>query len=245
MRPRFLIPDLDPDRGDAVLSAEEAHHLTRVLRLGIGDEVRVFDGRGQEYVARVKSTGRSAATVTLLNPVHEQAAPQVALRLVQSILKADAMESVVRDCVMVGVESIQPIVSERTTVKTSTLPKAVKRWRRVALASTKQCGRSTLATILEALSFDDWLRARGSETSFLLVEPAVAGDDALTIRDLFERPAPERASLVIGPEGGWTSAERVRAIENGCAPLSLGRLTLRAESVPLAATAALLAVWQT
>jgi 16S rRNA (uracil1498-N3)-methyltransferase len=243
MRPRFFAPDLDPDCGQAVLSADEAHHLTRVLRLGIGAEVGIFDGRGREYVAQVTSTRRGAVTVRLVSPIQDVTAPPVALRLVQSILKSDAMDTVVRDCTMVGVESIQPIVSERTTVKASTLPKAIERWRRVALASTKQCGRSTLPAILEPVPFDKWLNARGADPTFLLVEPSVSGPEAIKVRDLCERPAPERASLVIGPEGGWTAAERDLAIHHGCAALSLGRLTLRAEAAPLAASTALLAVW--
>jgi 16S rRNA (uracil1498-N3)-methyltransferase len=243
MRPRFLVPDLEPDRGEALLPAEEAHHLTRVLRLGIGAEVAVFDGRGHEYIARVASTKRDAVTVTLLDRVQDAIRPAVALRLIQSILKTDAMDTAVRDSTMIGVASIQPIVSERTTVKTSTLPRALERWRRIALASAKQCGRSTLPAILEPLPFDEWLGERGTDPVFLLVEPSLAREDSITIRDLFERPTPVRASLAIGPEGGWSASERDRATSNGCVPLSLGRLTLRAEAVPLAASATLLAMW--
>jgi 16S rRNA (uracil1498-N3)-methyltransferase len=58
MRPRFFVPDLDPEQGHAVLSREEAHHLTRVLRLQVGDEVGVFDGSGREFLGRVASTAR-------------------------------------------------------------------------------------------------------------------------------------------------------------------------------------------
>jgi 16S rRNA (uracil1498-N3)-methyltransferase len=243
MLPRFLVPDLDPQRREAVVSADEAHHLTRVLRLGIGEDVRVFDGRGREFVARVASIGRAAVTVNLLEPVEAAAAPSVAVTLVQSILKGESMDNVVRDCTMIGVESIQPIVSERTTVKASVLPKAVERWRRVALSSSKQCGRSTLPAIHDPVAFSEWVRRPREEPAYLLVEPAVAGERTVKARDLFAHPVPERATLIVGPEGGWTEAERDRATRAGCMALSLGRLTLRAGAVPLAAATTLLAVW--
>jgi 16S rRNA (uracil1498-N3)-methyltransferase len=244
MLPRFLVPDFDLDRREAVVRADEAHHLTRVLRLVVGSDVRVFDGHGREFVARVASIGPAAVTVSLLEPVDTAAAPSVALTLVQSILKGESMDSVVRDCTMIGIESVQPIVSERTTVKASVLPKAVERWRRVALSSSKQCGRSTLPAIHDPIDFNEWVRRPREEPAYVLVEPAVAAElRTVKVRDLFGQPIPERATLIVGPEGGWSPAERDRAIQAGAIPLSLGRLTLRADAAPLAASSTLLAIW--
>src|SRR5918994_5841104 len=131
MLPRFLLPDLDTHRPEAVLPPEEAHHLSRVLRVKVGGEIAVFDGRGREFRAHVASIDRQVVTVRLLAPVVPMPPPAVPLTLVQSVLKSDAMDDVVRDCAMVGVESIQPVVSERTTVKSSLLVKAAERWRRI------------------------------------------------------------------------------------------------------------------
>ena len=69
MLPRFYAPDLDPESGSARLSPDEAHHLTRVLRLAAGDLVTVFDGRGIEWRARIAGASRESATLTLLDPV--------------------------------------------------------------------------------------------------------------------------------------------------------------------------------
>jgi 16S rRNA (uracil1498-N3)-methyltransferase len=143
---------------------------------------------------------------------------------------------------MVGVHTIQPIVSERTMVKAGTLPKAVERWGRIALASAKQCGRSTLPGIREPAGYAEWLHRDSDGETFILLEPSV-GPKALKVRDLLQRPVPQTASLIVGPEGGWTSAECDLALERGCVALSLGRLTLRADAVPLAASAILLSIW--
>ena len=241
MVPRFFVPDLAGARDVAQLPADEAHHLLKVLRLRPGDRVQVFDGRGVEWRARVHSADRSGATVSLLEPV-EPRRPSVELTLVQAVLKGEAMDEVVRDCTMVGVASIRPILSAHTTVKASTMAMAPERWRRIALAAAKQCGASRLPAIDSVVSFDQCVGHGPFQSAFVLVEPAVASAP-LRIRQLAARAVPKEAMLFVGPEGGWTEDERDRAIAAGCTPLSLGALTLRAEAVPLAAAAALLAVW--
>jgi 16S rRNA (uracil1498-N3)-methyltransferase len=244
MLPRFLVPSLREGEDHVRLPPDEARHLTRVLRLTEGAEVMVFDGRGLEFRARVVSAARDSATVALLERLPEPAAPSVPLTLVQAVLKGDAMDDVIRDATMVGVEAIQPVVSARTTVKEALLPKAVERWRRIALASAKQCGRSRLPGLAHVTSFSTWASAPQDGAAFLLVEPSAVTPGTRTLRDLASQPVPPRAVVVVGPEGGWTNEERDLALRSGCVPLSLGRLTLRADSVPLAATAALLALWE-
>ncbi len=243
MLPRFLVPDLDPTRSDARLPADEAHHLARVLRLQVGDDLAVFNGQGLELRARVGSIERDGATVILLGAVDTIRAPLVALTLVQSVLKGGAMDDVVRDCTMAGVEAIQSVITARTTVNASLLPRAVERWRRIALASAKQCGRSALPEIMAPMPFPAWIHAGPRGDAFLLVEPSVAGPTTVKVRALALGPAPKTACLVVGPEGGWTREEVELAMAAGCTPLSLGRMTLRADSVPLAAAATLLAIW--
>jgi 16S rRNA (uracil1498-N3)-methyltransferase len=241
--PRFYAPDLDPDSGSARLSPDEAHHLTRVLRLVAGDIVTVFDGRGVEWRARVARASREAATLTLLDPVAPRV-PAVAITLVQAVIKGDAMEDVVRDSTMIGVAAIQPVISERTTVKGRALAVATERWRRIALSSAKQCGTARLPEIFEPAQFDEWLPSPLPEHSYLLIEPGASLPDVTTVRQLSLVPAPSSALLLVGPEGGWTESERDTAITAGAIPLSLGPLTLRANAVALAAGAALLALWE-
>ena len=244
MLPRFYCPDLDPDAGSARLGPEESHHLTRVLRLVAGDQVAVFDGRGVEWRARVDQASREAARLSLVEPVPTRS-PRVAITLVQAVLKLESMEDVVRDCTMAGVAVIQPVVAARTTVKTSALKSAPERWRRVALASAKQCGTATLPEVRDVVRFEAWLTAPLPAPSYLLIEPGAAPVDVTTIRQLALASPPAVALMMVGPEGGWTVDERDAAIAEGARPLSLGPMTLRANAVALAAAAALVAIWET
>ena len=242
MLPRFYAPDLDPGSGSARLSPDEAHHLTRVLRLAAGDIVTVFDGRGIEWRARIARASRETATLTLLEPVTARV-PAVAVTLVQAIIKGEAMEDVVRDSTMIGVAAIQPVVSDRTTVKRRALAPAYERWRRIALSSAKQCGTARLPEIFEPAQFGEWLTSPLPEHSYLLIEPGASLTEVTTVRHLATTPAPSSALLLVGPEGGWTESEREAAQAAGAIPLSLGPLTLRANAVALAAGAALIAIW--
>ena len=243
MLPRFYVPDLNPEDGSARLSPEESHHLARVLRLVRGDPAAVFDGRGVEWRARVDQASREAARLTLIEPVATRT-PKVAIALLQAVLKSESMEDVIRDATMAGVATISPIVAARTTVKTSALRSAPERWRRVALSSAKQCGLATLPAIHAIVRFDQWLPPALPPHSYLLIEPDAAPADVTTFRQLAMGPAPDAATLIVGPEGGWTDNERDAAIAAGARPLSLGPMTLRASTVALAATAALIAVWE-
>jgi 16S rRNA (uracil1498-N3)-methyltransferase len=111
--------------------ADEARHLVKVLRLAPGAIVGVFDGRGHEWQARVETAGREGVEVLLLEPVPAQR-PAVEITLVQAVLKGEPMDSVVRDCTMVGIAALQPVLTARTTVKTSVTLAAPERWRRIA-----------------------------------------------------------------------------------------------------------------
>src|SRR5690349_3366278 len=136
---RFFAPGLDPGDEMTTLPRDEAEHLTRVLRLGVGDTVAVFDGRGREFMARVSSADRRDVRVQLLSRVEPPPEPSVHLTLAQAVLKGEKMDDVVRDAVMLGVAAIQPVVTRRTELTVASLIKGarVERWRRVALASAK------------------------------------------------------------------------------------------------------------
>src|SRR2546425_9470710 len=94
---RFFAPALDPGDETVTLPREEAEHLTRVLRLGVGDTVAVFDGRGREFLARVAGAVRRDVRVQLISRVEPAAEPAVPLTLVQAILKGEKMDEGVRD----------------------------------------------------------------------------------------------------------------------------------------------------
>jgi 16S rRNA (uracil1498-N3)-methyltransferase len=242
--PRFLVPDLDPARHDATLPDEEAQHLTRVLRIGEGEEIVVFDGRGHEFVAKVTAVNRRAVTVRLVAataPANESSVP---FTLAQAVLKGDKMDHAVRDAVMLGAARIVPLITAHVAVKTAAIEsgKASDRWNRVALASAKQCGRATLPPVDEPVPLAGFLSSTDAALKLFFVEPS-AQDTAVSLRSLFDRPVPQSAALIVGPEGGWSEEEQAAARAAGCVPVTLGELTLRADAVAVAAISIVRFLW--
>jgi 16S rRNA (uracil1498-N3)-methyltransferase len=241
---RFFAPSLDPGDETVALPRDEAEHLTRVLRLGVGDTVAVFDGRGREFLARVSSAARPEVRLQLLSRVEPAAETGVALTLAQAVLKADKMDDVIRDAVMLGVSAIQPLVTRRAETTVAALMKGarVERWRRVALASVKQSRRAVVPEIRLPLTIETLLDEPAPALRLMLVEPG-APADVESLSAIQQEPAPADAMLLVGPEGGWTEEECASARASGMRLVTLGRRTLRADAVPVAAISVLQFLW--
>ena len=246
MNARFFAPDAHA-RGDlAALPADEAQHLTRVLRLGAGAAVRVFDGRGAEFDAIVDAVTKGGVTVRLGAAVTPAPEPRVAVTLVQAVLKGDKMDDVVRDAVMMGAVAIQPVVTARTEVALAALTRGRRRerWQRIAVSSVKQCGRAVVPVIRDPCDIAEVPAAVASlalpAPALMFVEPGATAA-TMGIADL-DGPAPAEVTVAIGPEGGWTSGE-IEAAEAVCRLVSMGARTLRADATAVVAMAALFTRW--
>lgn len=237
---RFYVPEIGAAGSAAPLPPDEAQHLIRVLRLSIGETVRVFDGRGREHFATVEALTKSDAIVRLGEAAVPAPESRVAITLAMALLKAEKFDEVVRDATMLGVHRIHPIATTRTEVPAARTSR-VDRWRRIAISSTKQCGRALVPSIEEPMTFSEFLDQPVAERLLMLAEPGLEG--AISTRALGAEPAPESVALLVGPEGGWAEAERRLALECNATLVTLGPRTLRAEAAPLVALSVLLHIW--
>lgn len=241
---RFFAPALDPGDAFVDLPKDEAEHLTRVLRLGVDDRVAVFDGRGHEFLARVTAAQRTSVRVQILSRVDPAPEAAVALTLAQAVLKADKMDDIVRDAVMLGVAAIQPIVTKRAEFTVAALMRGAKidRWKRVALASAKQSRRAVVPEIRMPLTLETLLNEPAPSLGIMLMEPEAAAD-VEPVSALRQQPIPSDALVLVGPEGGWAEGEWTAARDRGMRLITLGHRTLRADAVPVAAISVLQFLW--
>jgi len=244
---RFHAPDAH-EPGDVVtLPAEEGEHLTRVLRLKAGDALRVFNGVGREFEAIVEDAGKRGVRVQLCAAVQPAPEARVAITLAQAVLKGDKMDDVVRDATMLGAAAIQPVITSRTEVSRASLARGNRRerWERVAVSSVKQCGRATVPSIAEPIEFADLIAALSTMQlplpGLMLVEPSAAAETTPASElDL----SPQRgATVLIGPEGGWTPDEIDRGA-SACRLITVGARTLRADVMCIVALSALFTMWR-
>lgn len=225
---RFYIP---PDKfGETIrLGSDEARHLSKVLRLGEGDKIAIFDGLGRECMFRIDQINPSDVLVTYLKET-ESPAPESHLRLTLAVplLKKSNTEIVLQKAVELGVTHFVPLVSKRTEISSD-------RWKperanRITYEAAKQCGRATLPTIAEPIAFEQFVKEL-NKFGILFYEGE--GDRMPSVLESNELVA------ITGPEGGWDKSEIELARAEDIRIIHLGGRILRAETAAITATAIL------
>jgi len=242
--PRFFAPEAGRSAAESIVSLpeDEAAHAARVMRLAVGDSVRVFNGSGDEWRAEITDLTKHRVLVRLREAVTPAVEARIPIVLAVAVLKGDKMDDIVRDAVMLGAAGIQPLVTERTEIGLAAITRGnrVERWRRIAVSSCKQCGRAVVPRVSETQPFESWIAQPPQGLRLMLVEPGVAAPT----QHVHEVAAPASAEIVVGPEGGWAEREVRVAGQAGAHLVTLGAVTLRADAVPLVALTALRTVWR-
>ncbi|MBA2777908.1 16S rRNA (uracil(1498)-N(3))-methyltransferase [Billgrantia kenyensis] len=215
--------------GDVVLPEGPARHVARVLRLGEGAPLILFDGAGREARARLVEAGRKQVVARIEAVEAGRGESPLAVHLGQAISKGDRMDYAIQKAVELGVAAITPLYSEHGDVRLKGEREAKKQahWQAVAASACEQCGRAVVPTVHPPAGLTQWLAER-SEALRLVLHPAAAGA-------LERREAPADAALLIGPEGGLAETEVEAAMAAGFSPLSLGPRILRTETAPVVA----------
>jgi 16S rRNA (uracil1498-N3)-methyltransferase len=219
------------------LAPDAAQHVSKSLRLKAGDVLTVFDGRGGEYEAAIHRIDRDRVDIKVgaWRDVERESA--LRLGLVQGLPEADKMDWIIQKAVELGVAWIQPIVCDRSVVRLSG-ERAARReahWRRVAVAACEQCGRNTIPEVRPTLGFQSWIAVPATIARWMLVP------GTMPLAAHASPPAP--LELLVGPEGGLSEREHELAVQRGCESVSVGVRVLRTETAPLAALAAIHALW--
>lgn len=219
--------------GDVVLPEGPARHVVRVLRLGEGAPLRLFDGRGLEASAVLVEASRKRVVVRIESVVNGQGESPLIVHLGQAISKGDRMDYAIQKAVELGVAAITPLYTEHGDVRLrgEREVKKLAHWQAVAISACEQCGRAQVPPVHPPLALADWLAER-DEALRLVLHPATDSE----AQALLECEAvPASVALVIGPEGGLTKVEVDAARTRGFAPLSLGPRILRTETAPVVA----------
>lgn len=213
-----------------------ANHLLRVLRLRDDAEVVLFNGDGNDYSARLQMSGKRAASARVLSSTPVDNESRLSLTLAQGIARGERMDLVLQKATELGVSAIWPLQTGRTEVKLDEerLGKRMAHWRGVIISACEQCGRARVPQLAEPISIEELAAGAPLETLRLTLDPVCS----TAIADL---PAPASAGvlLAIGPEGGFSEAERQRLGEAGFLGVRLGPRVLRTETAGLAALAVL------
>lgn len=214
------------------MGPEETHHLHKVLRLGVGAQVEVYDGQGRNFSAAVQKIDAGGALLQVLEELDPRGESSLDLTLGIGLAKGEALDAVVRQATEMGVKLILPFTSERSEqVTPERAARRLRRWQRLAQESLKSCRRSLLPGIEKPVDFAAALS--GPETVKLLFWEEELGGG---LKACLSQPRPEAVRVLIGPEGGFSPKEAAQAQDAGFEVVSLGPRLLK---VPTAALAAL------
>ena len=217
-----------------------AHHVRRVLRLGSGDALTVFDGRGGEYDAVVARASRNAVEIDLGAHRAIERESALAVELGQGICKGDRMDLVVQKATELGARAIRPLVCERTVVKLdrARTERRMAHWRAITVHAAQQSGRTRVPDLSGVDPLETWL-SEPTVGPAIVLSPHARG----FLPDLVPPGPGETVRLLVGPEGGLSTREVERARAAGFVGLRLGPRVLRAETAALVAFAVLQACW--
>lgn len=234
--PRFFC-DAPLQTGQTLSLPEAAARHVQVLRHQPGQTITLFNGLGGEWQATIDKMGRQDVVVTLQShePVEREATR--AVHLAVGMPANERMDWWVEKATELGATSLQPLLAERSVVRLQGERAEKKRghWQGIAIAACEQCGRNRVPPVGEIMGVAPWLRQPRTGLGLLLcLRPG-----AQPLVQALQSHGTGPVTLLSGPEGGLSPAEEDAAIAQGFVPVTLGPRTLRAETAPLAALAAL------
>ena len=225
--------------GASVTLAEAAtQHLVRVLRLGVGDPVVLFNGDGRDYPAELTGVARKGAGARVLSHgVPAAAESPLRITLGQALARGEKMDWILQKATELGVAAIVPLLSERTEVRLDAerTDRRLAHWRGVLSAACEQSGRAVLPSLAAPLPLERFAAEAGDAARLVLDPEAGARLSELP-------PGLPALTLAVGPEGGWSERERDALRVAGFTGLRLGPRVLRTETAGIAAVSALQAL---
>lgn len=227
--PRLYFKDA-LERGSVIqLDNGSTHYLSRVLRLRVKSQIKLFNNNEGEFLATIISKSSTNATVSIDSQIRETEFGDSKFHVALAMTKGERMDYAIQKSIELGVASITPFFSELSEVKIkdqNRLENKLRHWKSVAMNACQQCGRLSLPNIETPKTFQDFIKQKSNDTYVLL--------DASSHKKLKEISFTNRVYLVFGPEGGFSNSELVTANEK-IDVASLGPRILRSETAPVVA----------
>ncbi|NLY74122.1 MAG: 16S rRNA (uracil(1498)-N(3))-methyltransferase [Firmicutes bacterium] len=236
---RFFISPDQIKENTVVLQGEDRHHLVNVLRQGPGGEIIVLNGKGEEYLVRINEITPEQVIGEIIEKLERQTEPRVKITLVQSLPKADKFEWILQKNTELGVARFQPVITERSNIKLTTevRERKLERWRKIIKEAAEQSGRRIIPKLEPIRCWDEAIADFQDELVLIPWE----GEQARSLKQVLKslKVQPERVTVLIGPEGGFSVGEVEKARTQGAIPVTLGPRILRTETAGLVVAAAL------
>jgi len=229
---RFFISPEQVAGSRIIIIGEDVSHIATVLRMKPGETLLLCDGKGGEYTAQILKTGRLEIVTEIISELRKQI-PYPRVILGQGLPKSSKMDWIMQKGTELGVESIVPLMTERTIIKLKDEEKRIVRWQKICREAAMQCNRVDIPQVSRIRFYRDFLPTLDLGPSTLLLFPWEEGIQPLK-EVLRKNNDVKKIVVLIGPEGGFSAAEAKMAMAKGSYVVNLGPNILRTETAAIA-----------
>jgi 16S rRNA (uracil1498-N3)-methyltransferase len=237
MSHKFFVPREQIVGNKVTLTGSDVSHIRTVLRLKAGESIQVISGSDELLTVRLVEVKAKEVHGDVIASEKFDVESPLAVHLGLALTKANKFDGVLRKSVELGVCSVTALTTERCVVKTR--EKKIERWKRIALESSKQCGRARVPQVAEDVETLEIFCRKNVDRDLKLVFWEM--EEKHSLKDL--KLEPRSVAVLIGPEGGFSLPEIEKVREYGFQTMSLGPRILRAETAPVVALALLQSLW--
>lgn len=219
----------------SIYSKDEIAHITKTMRMKVGDLLEVFDGQSKEYIGRIHSIEKDRILIDITQEISIQKELEANITLYQGIPKSQKMDLIIQKVTEIGANRIVPIKFERNVrVIDEKEDKQIIRWQKIAQEAAKQSKRLVIPKIEKSLTIEELLNDMNSNDINILFYENETGE---TFKQVLQKVKQEvrnpKIGLIIGSEGGITEKEVHLLIDNGAYSVTLGNRILRTETAAI------------
>lgn len=233
--PRFFVTE--PFGDSVVIDGEGARHISRSLRMAVGEEVIVCDTKGNDFLCEIESVADKEVYLKVNSSSKCESEPNVKVTLYQAMPKSDKLELIVQKAVELGVHRIVPVLTSRCISRPDkkSMDKKLDRLNKIALSAAQQSGRGIVPEVSSMISFERAVEEMAKDECPILFYES----DGTKLKTLMDA-SPKSVSIMIGSEGGFEREEVEKAASLGIPAVNLGKRILRCETAPMCALSAIM-----
>ena len=219
---------------EVTISGSDANHLARSLRAKRGDKITAVDGTGNCAVLELINFDRETIKAKRIGEL-QKIVVEKKIILADCLPKQNRFDNIIEKATELGVEKIQPLISERTIARPR--DNKLERWQRIAKEAAEQCARDTIPEIENVRELDDWLKEitpPDEDTLFLFCWEL---EQETTVREGLRLNRDKNIIVLIGPEGGFSEREVSKIKSAGGVSVTLGKRILKTDTAAVSVLA--------
>lgn len=238
--PRFFVESDQITEDKIEITGQDVRHIRDVLRLDYHAQIEICNGRGTDYHCAISEINQDTIIAKILNQGVSKSEPATNIILFQSLIKGDKIEWVIQKSIEIGVSKIIPMQTTFCVSKMDQSKKAdakVNRWNKIAQSGAKQSGRGIIPEVTSPVNFGQALElCKGMDLALIAYEK----EDQQNLKSHIQGLRGKTIGVLIGPEGGFSKEEILKAEKAGIKAITLGPRILRSETASITLVANIL-----